>query len=243
MFRRVLASILILVGGAAALFSVARPWYKGREGSTYQLSDLFSNIGATRASFANSLWVPMIVASAFALLAFAWQHAWMALVAAVIVLGFTILWIVQQARADGQFVIASNGQGINQGVTEALVGGLFLLIGGLVMPTRARRAARGGDREKVGSGRYRPQPEVAAAPMAEAETAAPDKMASGVPVRGQAPVNPAPMPTPLPASTRTPASAETAPGSTSPELDEALRAADQVNGSASEVPPNDPPQR
>jgi hypothetical protein len=243
MFRRILASILILLGGAAALFSVAKPWYKGRQGSTYQLSDLFSNIGATRASFANSLWVPMVVAAAFALLAFAWQQRWMALVSCVIVLGFTILWIVQQARADGQFVIASNGQGINHGVTEALVGGLFLLIGGLVMPTRGRgrtrHAGRADGRERIGSGHYRPQPEVAAGSMAAAETAAPNAGASSAPARAQEPVTPTVPVTPV--SRQMPTSETSASASTSPELEEALKAADQVNKSAKDIPPNDQP--
>ncbi len=136
MVRKVLGSTLALIGAAAAVWSPFRPWYDGRHGSDIRIDDLFTGTGVTTrdASLFASLFLPMAFAALLTLLGVLLRSRLVVSLAAVLVLGFTVLWMVRQAQfSDGLTV---GGNGLDSGVAWALGGGLLLLVGAFVMPGR-----------------------------------------------------------------------------------------------------------
>lgn len=57
----------------------------------------------------------------------------------VIVLGFTVLWMVRQAQTAGTLTVGGDGGGLGDGVAFAVGGGLLLLVAAVVMSGRIRR--------------------------------------------------------------------------------------------------------
>ncbi|GFN06195.1 hypothetical protein Smic_47510 [Streptomyces microflavus] len=56
--------------------------------------------------------------------------------AGLVVLGFTILWMVRQGQAEGALTVGGDGAGLQVGVANALAGGVLMLIGALLMSGR-----------------------------------------------------------------------------------------------------------
>ncbi|MCX3061323.1 hypothetical protein [Streptomyces beihaiensis] len=142
MIRTVLGPLLALAGATAAVWSPFRIWYDGRHGRDYRLGDLFSAGGITDATpglFA-SLFLPFVVAALITAAGLLLRSRTLLAVAAVVVLAFTILWMVREAQAEGELVITTNGTGLDVGVANALGGGALLLLSALV--SRGRRASR-----------------------------------------------------------------------------------------------------
>jgi hypothetical protein len=59
--------------------------------------------------------------------------------AGVVAFGFTILWMVRQGNAAGELTVSSNSRGVGFGVASALIGGLLMIIGGLLMTRLPRQ--------------------------------------------------------------------------------------------------------
>ena len=150
MIRRLLGALLAIVGAAAAIWGLYRPWYDGRHGSTYRLGDVFSNITGHGASWWESLLVPMIVAGVIVLAAVLLGSRFGYFLAGAVVLGFTILWMVQQGRAIGSLSIDSHGHGLGEGVGAAVGGGVLMWLAAVVTSGRSlsrpsrRKADAGG---------------------------------------------------------------------------------------------------
>ncbi|RII11824.1 hypothetical protein DSC45_28330 [Streptomyces sp. YIM 130001] len=144
MVRNILGSILALVGAAAAVFSPFRAWYDGRQGRYYRLSELFSGDGVTgsRSGLFDSIFLPLAVAALITLLGILLRSRLMVALAGVIVLGFTILWMVRVGQAQGNLAVDSEGNGLALGVAFAFGGGLLLLLASLLMSGRDRRRRR-----------------------------------------------------------------------------------------------------
>lgn len=140
MIRNVLGSVLALLGAAAAVQSPFRRWYDSRLGRDYRIQDLFDGIGATSSSVMGSILLPFLFAALVALVGVVFRSRWVVAVAGLIVLGFTVLWMVRQGQAAGSLTVDGEGSGLGVGVAQAAAGGVLLLLGALVMP--GRRAAR-----------------------------------------------------------------------------------------------------
>jgi hypothetical protein len=141
MARNVLGSILALVGAAAAVWSPFRAWYDGRHGRSYRLGDLFSSSGVTdvRAGLFASLFLPFAVAGVVTLVGVLLRSRLLVTLAGVIVLGFTVLWMVRVGQAEGSLSVDSAGNGLGLGVAGAFGGGVLLLLAAGVMRGRGLR--------------------------------------------------------------------------------------------------------
>ncbi|MFJ2405446.1 hypothetical protein ACIOUE_29555 [Streptomyces xanthochromogenes] len=138
MARNVFGSILALIGATAAVWSPFRAWYDGRHGSTYRIDELFSGISADKAAVAGSVLLPLAFAALVTLVGLLLRSRVLVAVAGLVVLGFTILWMVRQGQAAGSLTVDSSGKGLGQGVAMALGGGVLLLLAAALMSGRRR---------------------------------------------------------------------------------------------------------
>ncbi|AJT66420.1 hypothetical protein T261_4781 [Streptomyces lydicus] len=137
MVRNVIGSLIALIGATAAVWSPFRPWYDGRHGSDFRIEDLFTHITDSRASLYGSLFLPLAFAGLVTLIGVALRSRLLVAFAGVVVLGFTVLWMVRQGQAAGELTAGTHGLGA--GVPAALGGGVLLLVGALVMSGRRSR--------------------------------------------------------------------------------------------------------
>ncbi|MGW2231196.1 hypothetical protein [Streptomyces formicae] len=144
MVRNVLGSILALIGATAAVWSPFQAWYDGRHGRYFRLDELFSGAGITdaKAELLGSVFLPFAVAALLALVGVVLRARLLVALAGVLVLGFTVLWMVRQGQAEGSLTVAGDGSGLGQGLLNSLGGGVFLLLGAAVMAGRGGRTRR-----------------------------------------------------------------------------------------------------
>ncbi|WP_305125772.1 hypothetical protein [Streptomyces odontomachi] len=137
--RNVLGSVIAAIGAAAAVWSPFSAWYDGREGRDFGLSDLFSASGITghHPELFASLFLSFLAAAVITLAGIVLRSRLLVAGAGVVVLAFTLLWMVREGQAEGSLAVDSSGNGLGLGVARAVGGGLFLLLGALVM--RGRR--------------------------------------------------------------------------------------------------------
>ncbi|MFJ9029076.1 hypothetical protein ACIRQP_11235 [Streptomyces sp. NPDC102274] len=143
MVRNILGSLLALIGAAAAVLSPFRPWYDGRKGSDYPVADLFNGISGSGSSVFFSLGLPFFFAALLTLFAVVLRSRTLVALAGLVVLGFTVLWMVRQGQSADGLGVGVDGSGLGTGVAFALGGGVVLLLAALVMSGRPRRAPRG----------------------------------------------------------------------------------------------------
>ncbi|MFJ3586243.1 hypothetical protein ACIPPS_28995 [Streptomyces sp. NPDC090127] len=140
MVRNVIGSVLALAGATAAVWSPFRAWYDGRHGSDYRIGDLFGGITDAQSSVIGSILLPFAFAALVTLIGVVLRSRLLVAFAGLVVLGFTILWMVRVGQAEGSLTVGGDGTGLGDGVANALGGGLLLLIGALVMAGRRKRA-------------------------------------------------------------------------------------------------------
>ncbi|MEE1771820.1 hypothetical protein PUR34_27610 [Streptomyces sp. JV185] len=140
MIRNVLGSVLALAGAAAAVLSPFRDWYDGRLGRHYRIEELFTGIGPGRPGPLGSILLAFLFAALLAVVGVVLRSRLLVAAAGVVVLGFTVLWMVRQGQALGSLAVAGDGSGLRWGVAEAAAGGVLLLVGAAVMS--GRRPAR-----------------------------------------------------------------------------------------------------
>ncbi|RPK93355.1 MULTISPECIES: hypothetical protein [Streptomyces] len=160
MIRNVLGSLVALAGAASAVLSPFRAWYDGRVGRDYRVRDLFEGITATESGVLVSILLPFLAAALLVVVGVLLRSRLVVALAGLVVLGFTILWMVRQGQAAGSLVVGGDGAGLRVGVANALAGGLLMLIGALLMKGRRGRRERG-------PGRVREPVEPYAAPAAD----------------------------------------------------------------------------
>ncbi|MEU7565866.1 hypothetical protein AB0A99_07585 [Streptomyces fradiae] len=146
MIRNVVGTALAVVGAVAAVWSVFRAWYDGRLGRYYEIDDLFGGITSSRADLWWSLFLPMAFAALLTLLGLVMRSRALVALAGLVVLGFTVLWMVQQGRAAGSLTVSGDEQGVGSGAGLALGGGILLLLAAVVMSGRPRGPALEGGR-------------------------------------------------------------------------------------------------
>ncbi|MGQ4484592.1 hypothetical protein LRE75_20060 [Streptomyces sp. 372A] len=145
MIRNVLGAVLALAGAAAAVLSPFRDWYDGRLGRHYRLGDLFTGTGAAgtqSGGLFGSLWLPFLCAAVVAVLGVVLRSRALVAVAGVVVLGFTVLWMVRVFQVTDSLAVAGDGSGLDVGVALAGGGGVLMLLGAGVMSGRRRRVRR-----------------------------------------------------------------------------------------------------
>ncbi|MFD4631277.1 hypothetical protein ACFVYR_18755 [Streptomyces sp. NPDC058284] len=150
MVRNVVGSVLALIGATAAVWSPFRDWYGGRPGRDFRIDELFSGGGVTeaKAELFASLFLPFAFAALLTLAGLVLRSRLLVALAGVVVLGFTVLWMVRQGQSQGSLTVAGDGSGLNQGLLGSLGGGALLLLAAAVMRGRARRGSRGRSRRE-----------------------------------------------------------------------------------------------
>ncbi|MFF1461491.1 hypothetical protein [Streptomyces sp. NPDC058330] len=143
MIRNVIGSVLALLGAAGAVQSPFRSWYNDRLGRDYRIQDLFGGISDASSAVMSSILLPFLFAALVTLVGVALRSRWIVAVAGLVVLGFTVLWMVRQGQEAGSLSVGGDGAGLRYGVAQALAGGVLLLLGALVMSGRTRSAPRG----------------------------------------------------------------------------------------------------
>ncbi|MEU3746816.1 MULTISPECIES: hypothetical protein [Streptomyces] len=138
MIRNVIGSVLALAGATAAVWSPFRAWYDGRHGRDYAIDELFTGITDTKADLLGSILLPFAFAALVTVLGVALRSRLLVAFAGLVVLGFTVFWMVRVGQAEGSLVISGDGTGLGDGVANAFGGGVLLLLGALVMSGRHR---------------------------------------------------------------------------------------------------------
>ncbi|WP_070195172.1 hypothetical protein [Streptomyces oceani] len=188
LLKRMLGSLLALLGAAIAVASPFRSWYAGRHGQDYRIGELFTPDGVSGADAAliGGLFLPMVVAALLTLVAVVLRSTLTAALAGVIVLGVTVLWMVRQGQAAGSLT-AGGDNGLGLGLVMALVGGFVLLTGAVLMkgPRRRRARHRMADEERRRQ-RVRTEPARPVAPGQPAQSARPATPAGPSPAEADA---------------------------------------------------------
>ncbi len=143
MIRNVLGSLVALAGAASAVLSPFRDWYAGRAGQDYRVEDLFGGITAAESGVLVSMLLPFLAAALLVIVGVVLRSRLVVALAGLVVLGFTILWMVRQGQAAGSLVVAGDGSGLQVGVVNALAGGLLMLIGALLMSGHGQQRQAG----------------------------------------------------------------------------------------------------
>ncbi|NUV39766.1 hypothetical protein [Streptomyces sp. CAI-24] len=152
MIRNILGSLVALAGAASAVLSPFRDWYAGRAGQDYRVRDLFEGITGTESGVLVSILLPFLFAALLVVAGVLVRSRIVVAFAGVVVLGFTILWMVRQGQAAGSLTVGGDGEGLQVGVVNALAGGVLMLIGALLMKGRARGAGWGRSRGRSREG-------------------------------------------------------------------------------------------
>ncbi|MGW2471768.1 hypothetical protein [Streptomyces sp. NPDC001665] len=145
MIRNVLGAVLALAGAAAAVLSPFRDWYDGRLGRHYRLGDLFTGTGVTggqTVGLFGSLWLPFLCAAVVTVLGVVLRSRTLVALAGVVVLGFTVLWMVRVFQVTDSLAVTGDGSGLDVGVALAVGGGALILAGAAVMSGRRRPRGR-----------------------------------------------------------------------------------------------------
>ncbi|MDN3292985.1 hypothetical protein QWM81_02750 [Streptomyces ficellus] len=142
MVRNVIGSVLALIGATAAVLSPFRAWYDGRPGRDYRVADLFTGITATKAGLATSILLPLAFAALVTLIGLLLRSRLLVALAGLVVLGFTVLWMIRQGQAVGSLSVESDGSGLGPGVGAAAGGGILLLLAAVLMSGRRRGEGR-----------------------------------------------------------------------------------------------------
>ncbi|MET9094518.1 hypothetical protein ABZX72_20775 [Streptomyces cyaneofuscatus] len=143
MIRNILGSLVALAGAACAVLSPFRDWYDGRAGQDYRVRDLFEGITATESGVLVSILLPFLFAALLVIAGVVLRSRIAVALAGLVVLGFTILWMVRQGQAAGSLTVGGDGAGLQVGVVNALAGGVLMLIGALLMRGRGRGRGAG----------------------------------------------------------------------------------------------------
>lgn len=125
-----IAIVATVAGAAAVVYSTFLPWYRDRQGRQIPLNELWNGVTATTTDMVNSLFVPIVVAVALAMLGLIIGRRWlMALGAFLAVLVFAV-YLGQQMQVEA---LASQ---FKQGFWNTAGGCLLLLVGAITRPAR-----------------------------------------------------------------------------------------------------------
>ncbi|WP_228003122.1 hypothetical protein [Nocardia australiensis] len=132
MIRYVSAVLCVLAGATALVLSAFGDWIGDRDGKDIPLSDLWSGLGSQTVGLATSLFVPLVIAAALAVLGALTRLRLVLALAALIGLATAGMFMLQQGRTDSGF------DHFHQGWTNAGGGALLLIVATAVLPSQRR---------------------------------------------------------------------------------------------------------
>jgi hypothetical protein len=135
--RRVIGSVLALLGGAAIVVNAFRPWYREVPGDEIAVGFLFGDGRYAADRWLDSLVLPAAVIGLLVLLAVLVQSRLLLALAGLCGAAVAVLWIVFQARANGDAGL--DGTDFQEGVWSTLGGGVLLWLSAAVLPGGWRR--------------------------------------------------------------------------------------------------------
>ena len=148
MIRNTLGSVLALIGAAAAVLSPFRDWYDGRLGRDYGIGDPFTGITSGHPGLLpGSILLFFLFTALLTVVGVLLRSRSLVAISGLLVLGFTVLWMVRQGQAAGGLAIQSNGSGLRWAALVAAGGGVLTILGAALM------AGRPGERRRVGERR------------------------------------------------------------------------------------------
>ncbi|WP_326796505.1 hypothetical protein OG946_14355 [Streptomyces sp. NBC_01808] len=127
--RYVVGSVLVLAGVVGVVWSVWRPWYNGRDGRFYGLGSVFDGISGTRAQLFGSIFLPFAFAALVAIYGTLTRSRRLVVLAALLVLFITALWMLRQSQAVGGLKVSTDGTGLDVGTANAVIGVALMLVG------------------------------------------------------------------------------------------------------------------
>ncbi|WP_053170749.1 hypothetical protein [Streptomyces sp. SBT349] len=136
MWRNVLGSALAAIAAAAAIASVFLDWYGSRDGRHFKWPQLFTTQGITggNGNLLTGLFFPMLIAAIITAAAIVLRSRLLMTLAGLLVLGFTILWMVRQYQVAHSLTVGPGG--MSWPVIGPLAGGTLLLIAAASMEQR-----------------------------------------------------------------------------------------------------------
>ncbi|AUH42463.1 hypothetical protein [Streptomyces sp. CMB-StM0423] len=137
--RWIAGSVLVLAGVVGVVWSVWRPWYNGRDGRFYGLGSVFDGISGTRAQLFGSIFLPFAVAALVAVYGTLTRSRRLVILAALLVLFITALWMLRQSQAVGGLKVNTDGTGLDVGTANAVIGAALMLVGVGVWGKQQRR--------------------------------------------------------------------------------------------------------
>jgi len=138
--RNSVGSLLALLGATATLISPWLAWYGGRHGSSYKFYEVFgTGITSSVSGVMDSVFLVFLVAAIITIVGVVLRSRAVVLIAAVLALGFVILWMIRQGQAAGQLAVTGDSRGLGPGLAVAFGGALAMFIGALLMKGRHHR--------------------------------------------------------------------------------------------------------
>ncbi|MEO3765725.1 hypothetical protein [Streptomyces sp. B5E4] len=137
--RYIVGSVLVLAGVVGVVWSVWLPWYNGRDGRFYALGSVFDGISDTRAQLFGSIFLPFAFAALVAVYGMLARSRVLVVLAALLVLFITALWMLRQSQLVGGLKVNTDGTGLDVGTANAVIGAALMLIGVVVWGKQRRR--------------------------------------------------------------------------------------------------------
>ncbi|WP_143446586.1 hypothetical protein [Kibdelosporangium aridum] len=128
--RMVIAIVATVAGAAAVVYSTFLPWYRDRQGRQIPLNELWNGVTATTTDMVNSLFVPIVVAVALAMLGLIIGRRWLMALGAFLAVVVFAVFLGQQMQVEA---FASQ---FRQGFWNTAGGCVLLLIGAITRPSR-----------------------------------------------------------------------------------------------------------
>ncbi|SMD15234.1 hypothetical protein SAMN05661093_05228 [Kibdelosporangium aridum] len=126
----VIAIVATVAGAAAVVYSTFLPWYRDRQGRQIPLNELWNGVTATTTDMVNSLFVPIVVAVALAMLGLIIGRRWLMALGAFLAVVVFAVFLGQQMQVEA---FASQ---FRQGFWNTAGGCVLLLIGAITRPSR-----------------------------------------------------------------------------------------------------------
>ncbi|WBB58662.1 hypothetical protein O7599_23940 [Streptomyces sp. WMMC500] len=140
--RYVVGAVLVVIGAVAVVWSLWLPWYNGRDGRHYAFGSIFDGISETRAQLFGSIFSPIAIGALLALYGARTRSRGFVILAALLVLAVTGLWMFRQnqaVEAVGGLDVNTDGTGLDVGSALVVFGAALMLIGVGVWGRQRRR--------------------------------------------------------------------------------------------------------
>jgi hypothetical protein len=128
--RMMIAIVATVAGAAAVVYSTFLPWYRDRQGRQIPLNELWNGVTATTTDMVNSLFVPIVLAVALAMLGLVIGRRWLMALGAFLAVVVFAVYLGQQMQVEA---LASQ---FKQGFWNTAGGCLLLIVGAITRPAR-----------------------------------------------------------------------------------------------------------